>query len=102
MNPMNFQHLRVRRQSLTYRGAMLNIGKYRLRASSCPDIYRNSMATIAEYDDCEDSYFGFWAAFSSGLKEFVGDCCRCGDFANAPFVVFCVSNFVLYAWYDVM
>jgi hypothetical protein len=31
-----------------YRGAMLNIHKYRLRASSCPDIYRNSMTTIAK------------------------------------------------------
>jgi hypothetical protein len=27
---------------------MLNIHKYRLRASSCPDIYRNSMTTIAK------------------------------------------------------
>lgn len=30
---------------------MLNIGRYRLRASSCPDIYRNSMTTIAEEKD---------------------------------------------------
>ena len=44
---MYLNHLRVRRQSLTYRGAMLNINRYRLRASSCPDIYRNSMTTIA-------------------------------------------------------
>lgn len=34
-----------------YRGAMLNIHKYRLRASSCPDIYRNSMTTIARETD---------------------------------------------------
>ena len=39
-------HLKVRKQSLTYRGAMLSIPKYRLRASSCPDIYWNSMVTI--------------------------------------------------------
>ena len=49
-------HLRVRKQSLTYRGAMLSIPRYRLRASSCPDIYRNSMTTIAaievESDTC--------------------------------------------------
>lgn len=43
---MTLNHLKMRRQSLTYRGAMLNISKYRLRASSCPDIYRNSMVTI--------------------------------------------------------
>lgn len=39
--------LRLQRGSLTYRGAMLVIGsKYRLKASSAPDIYRTSMATI--------------------------------------------------------
>lgn len=43
--------LRVHRHSLTYRGAMLNINRYRLRASSCPDIYRNSMTTIAMEKD---------------------------------------------------
>jgi hypothetical protein len=30
---------------------MLNIHKYRLRASSCPDIYRNSMTTIAKENE---------------------------------------------------
>lgn len=39
--------LRMHRHSLTYRGAMLNINRYRLRASSCPNIFRNSMTTIA-------------------------------------------------------
>lgn len=39
--------LRVKKKSLTYRGAMLNLPRYRLRASSCPDIYRNSITTIA-------------------------------------------------------
>lgn len=34
-----------------HRGAMLNIHKYRLRASSCPDIYRNSMITLVKEDD---------------------------------------------------
>lgn len=36
---------------MTYRGAMLNIQRYRLRASSCPDIYRNSIITIAKAQD---------------------------------------------------
>ncbi|XP_035213357.1 monocarboxylate transporter 9-like isoform X1 [Stegodyphus dumicola] len=42
------RNIKVQRGSITYRGAMLNIHRYRLRASSCPDIYRNSMVTIAE------------------------------------------------------
>lgn len=40
--------LKLHRHSLTYRGAMLNINRYRLRASSCPNIFRNSMTTIAK------------------------------------------------------
>ena len=45
---MYLNRLKMRRQSLTYRGAMLNISRYRLRSStSCPDIFRNSMTTLA-------------------------------------------------------
>lgn len=57
--------LRVHRHSLTYRGAMLNINRYRLRASSCPDIYRNSMTTIAKEKDEVSRYFklGFYFCF---------------------------------------
>lgn len=46
--PAFFKDLRMHRHSLTYRGAMLNINRYRLRASSCPNIFRNSMTTIAK------------------------------------------------------
>merc|ERR1712240_794606 len=41
-------NLRFRRQSLTYRGACLSTPRYHMRASSCPDIYRNSMGDLAE------------------------------------------------------
>lgn len=53
--PYYLNHLRVRKQSLTYRGAMLSIPRYRLRASSCPDIYRNSMTTIAAIEVDNDT-----------------------------------------------
>jgi len=46
-NAAYLKGLRVKKRSLTYRGAMLNLPRYRLRASSCPDIYRNSITTIA-------------------------------------------------------
>lgn len=45
------QHIKVHRNSVMYRGAILNTTKYRLRASSCPDIYRNSMITLAKEDE---------------------------------------------------
>ena len=95
----NLHHLRVRRQSLTYRGAMLNINRYRLRASSCPDIYRNSMTTIAQGADIENR--SVLVSVLLGAKDFFSECCAC-NFFNPRFVIFCLSNFVLYAWYDVM
>lgn len=42
------RNLKLQRGSITYRGAMLNIRRYKLKASSCPDIYRNSMVTIQD------------------------------------------------------
>ena len=88
----NLHHLRVRKQSLTYRGAMLSIPRYRLRASSCPDIYRNSMTTIALNEDedencCQRSSNGLLNCFKE-WKEFI----------NPAYVVFALSNFILYAW----
>lgn len=84
----------MHRHSLTYRGAMLNINRYRLRASSCPDIYRNSMTTIAK----EKTQWG------QGLDEFKSvlmDMLDFSFFTDIRFTLFALSNFLLYAWYDV-
>lgn len=43
--------IRVHRSSMMHRGAMLNITKYKLRTSSCPNIYKNSMWSVDDYDD---------------------------------------------------
>ncbi|XP_055626521.1 uncharacterized protein LOC129768720 isoform X2 [Toxorhynchites rutilus septentrionalis] len=43
--------MRVHKNSIHYRGAILNTPRYRLKASSCPNIYRNSMTTIAREKD---------------------------------------------------
>ncbi|KAK4874831.1 hypothetical protein RN001_014191 [Aquatica leii] len=86
--------LRVHRLSLTYRGAMLNINRYRLRASSCPDIYRNSMTTIAK--EKMQWYAGLW-----DLWDLVVDIIDVSHFANAKYLLFAISNFLLYTWYDV-
>lgn len=49
------KNMRVHRNSIHYRGAMLNTHRYRLKASSCPNIYRNSMTTIAKEDEVRSS-----------------------------------------------
>lgn len=86
--------IRIHRHSLTYRGAMLNINRYRLRASSCPDIYRNSMTTIAKTK----------MTWYSGLWEFwdlIVDMLDFSHFTDKRFLLFAISNFLLHAWYDV-
>lgn len=50
-NTHYFKDIRVHRNSVMYRGAALNLHKYRLRASSCPNIYRNSMITLAKENE---------------------------------------------------
>lgn len=47
-----FKNIKLHRNSLMQRrGAMLNFNKYRLRASSCPNIYNYSMTTLAKERD---------------------------------------------------
>lgn len=45
------REIRVHRHSIMHRGAMMNIAKYKLRASSCPDIYKNSMWSVEEEEE---------------------------------------------------
>lgn len=86
--------LRVHRLSVSYRGAMLNINRYRLRASSCPDIYRNSMTTIAK--EKSQWYAGLW-----DFWDLLVDMFDFSHFADPKFLLFAISNFLLYTWYDV-
>lgn len=58
-NSNYFRNMRIHRNSIHYRGAMLNTHRYRLRASSCPNIYRNSMTTLAREDEEVDTSFFF-------------------------------------------
>lgn len=50
-----FNNLRLPKNSIMHRNAMLNISKYRLRASSCPNIYKNSMITINEKEEVSNT-----------------------------------------------
>lgn len=81
----------MHRHSLTYRGAMLNINRYRLRASSCPDIYRNSMTTIAKEK----------RPWVQEFRKLFVEILDFTYFKDIRFVLFVLSNFLLYVWYDV-
>lgn len=86
--------LKMHRHSLTYRGAMLNINRYRLRASSCPDIYRNSMTTIAKEKTV-------WYQGIDDFKDLFVDILDFSYFTDIRFCLFALSNLLLYTWYDV-
>lgn len=45
------RNIRFRKSSIGYKGALLNIHKYKLKASSCPDMFRNSMATFPKDEE---------------------------------------------------
>nr|XP_027197346.1 uncharacterized protein LOC113791732 [Dermatophagoides pteronyssinus] len=85
-------HLRLPRGSLTYRSAMLVINKYRLKASSAPDIYRTSMVTINEEKSLN---------FFENLKEIFVNMIDISIFKSFRYSIFCLSNFLLYVCIDV-
>ncbi|XP_054168273.1 uncharacterized protein LOC128965587 [Oppia nitens] len=84
------RNLRLQRGSITYRNAMLNIKKYKLRASSAPDIYRNSMVAIHEK-----------SGFLYNLKDVFLDMIDLSNFKSFRYSLFCFSNFLLYVCIDV-
>ncbi|GFY71356.1 monocarboxylate transporter 14 [Trichonephila inaurata madagascariensis] len=86
------RNLKIQRGSITYRGAMLNIHRYRLKASSCPDIFRNSMVTIPEEKPCLCLH---------DLKDLMMEMFDFSNFKNVGYTLFCISNFLLYACVDV-
>ncbi|KAJ3624311.1 hypothetical protein MTP99_017947 [Tenebrio molitor] len=79
-----FKNMRFPRHSLIHRGAVLNKNKYRLRASSCPNIYRVSMTTLTKDDD-EPWY--------SGLIKFVS------LFDEFHYLLMSASTVLLFAWF---
>ncbi|EFX89929.1 hypothetical protein DAPPUDRAFT_39459, partial [Daphnia pulex] len=85
--------LKIKKRSLTYRGAMLNLPRYRLRASSCPDIYRNSITTIAR-----EKEGACWDYLEELREVFMFDF---SYLSNPSFVMFAISNGLLYCCYHV-
>lgn len=86
------KNIKLHKHSVMYRGAMLNIPKYRLRASSCPDIYRNSMITLSPENE-EKWYSGFVEILKS-IVDF-------SLFLELHFLILNFSTILLYTWFIV-
>lgn len=82
---------KLQRASLTYRTAVFrDVRRYRLRSSSAPDIYTNSMVTIAERE-----------SFLQDIKQVIVDSVDLSIFKNVRFAIFCFSNLLLHGCIDV-
>lgn len=91
-NTHYFKDIRVHRNSVMYRGAALNLHKYRLRASSCPDIYRNSMTTLAKEN--EEKWYSELIDLLKSMMDF-------SMFLELHFLFLSLSTILLFTWFIV-
>ena len=84
--PKKFKHIedmKIRRQSMTYRAPSRVV----MRSTSCPEIYKSAEAEEDRSADTE------YSEILTSVKE-----CLSLHYVTAPFVLFCISNFLLYFW----
>ncbi|KPJ04472.1 Monocarboxylate transporter 12 [Papilio xuthus] len=82
------------RNTIMHRGAMMNIPRYKLRASSLPDIYRNSMWSLgSESDDGMKWYQRLWQTTKSTFDFRM--------FTEFHFLMFNLSSLILSVWFIV-
>ncbi|XP_062540995.1 monocarboxylate transporter 9 isoform X2 [Armigeres subalbatus] len=96
------QHMRVHRNSIHYRGALLNTARYRLKASSCPNIFRNSMTTIAREKDEIYIVPSHMYLLSQWYDSFLDALKTMFDFSlffEYNFAMISISTLLLFTWY---
>ncbi|XP_053607820.1 monocarboxylate transporter 14-like [Plodia interpunctella] len=91
VNHHYLKDLKMPINSISHRNAILNIKRYRLKASSCPDIFKNSMITIDEkeekwYDDCVSC---------------LADMFNVALFKKMTFNLLCLGTIILFIWFIV-
>lgn len=82
--------MRIHKNSIHYRGALLNTHRYRLKASSCPNIYRNSMTTIAR--EKEETWYESFIDAIKTMFDF-------SLFFEFKFCMMSISTLLLFIWY---
>ncbi|XP_022126371.2 monocarboxylate transporter 14 [Pieris rapae] len=80
------------RNTIMHRGAMMNIPRYKLRASSLPDIYKNSTWSLNSYysDDARKWY----QRLIDGLKSIFD----MRMFVEFHFIMFNIGSLLLFVW----
>ncbi|XP_047504993.1 monocarboxylate transporter 14-like [Pieris napi] len=91
INHHYLRDLKVPLNSISHRNALLNIKRYKLKASSCPDIFKNSMVTVNEdeekwYDDC---------------VSVLADMFNVDLFKKVTFDLLCIGTIIIFVWFIV-
>ncbi|CAH2211209.1 jg3514 [Pararge aegeria aegeria] len=91
INHHYLKDLKMPLNSISHRNAMLNIKRYKLKASSCPDIFKNSMITVNEqeekwYDDC---------------LSCLADMFNVNLFKKITFNLLCFGTIIIFVWFIV-
>ncbi|RVE42585.1 hypothetical protein evm_012754 [Chilo suppressalis] len=89
-----FRDMPLYRNTMIYRGAMLTLPRYRLKTSSLPDIYRNSMWSIDSESDVEMRwYHHFWETMKTSFNFKM--------FTEFHFFMFNLCELILSVWFIV-
>ncbi|CAK1547409.1 unnamed protein product [Leptosia nina] len=91
INHHYLRDLKMPLNSISHRNALLNIKRYKLKASSCPDIFKNSMVTVNEeeekwYDDC---------------VSVLADMFNVDLFKIVTFNLLCLGTIIIFVWFIV-
>ncbi|GBP60076.1 Monocarboxylate transporter 12 [Eumeta japonica] len=81
------------RNNIMYRGAMLNIPRYKLRASSLPNIYKNSTWSLMDFSNSDEElvwYEKFWNVLKKTFDFQM--------FTEFHFLMFNLSSLILSTW----
>ncbi|XP_066259708.1 monocarboxylate transporter 14-like [Euwallacea similis] len=87
------QKLRFRKNSIGYRGAMLNLhSKYKVTTSSCPDFFENSI--LPDDDEEEEEWYDDYV-------EVLKDITNLSLFNELHFFLLCISTIIMCIWFVV-
>ncbi|KAF7265687.1 monocarboxylate transporter 9-like [Rhynchophorus ferrugineus] len=87
-----FKNLKWHRQSLVHRGAIFNTNKYRIKASSCPNIYRVSMMSLPK--EREEKWYTEIVDLVKGMFDY-------SLFLELHFFLLSLSTIILFVWFIV-
>lgn len=89
------------RKDLFYRGNLMRLPGSKFKTASCPVLFINTFQEEEEISEEDSSQCFKILRFSKHVKKFLRMMVDCSLFFNSLFMLYAVSNFILYFWYDV-